>query len=129
MEAYERVSALMEKFKNIEISPVSSFSTDVAEKAAKPGSLKRLVAEVIPDVTLFSDTFTVGDVAEQIMALPESRRSCFDPNKNRPNISAYLSDFVEDGIIELVEKGSGTRPSIYRIKPSSPTAQDDDPLL
>jgi len=35
---------------------------------------------------------------------------------NRSNISAYLKDFVSEGLIELKQEGSGNRPAIYHKK-------------
>jgi len=35
---------------------------------------------------------------------------------NRSNISAYLRDFVAEGLIQLEQEGSGQRPAIYRKK-------------
>ena len=78
--------------------------------------VKKSVTESISVLGPTRKTFSSGDVVHYLKLLPSSQRPNFDLEKNRSNISSYMRDLAEEGLIEMVERGSGRRPTSYKLK-------------
>ena len=79
-------------------------------------SLKEAVEKAIYSVGPAKHSFSSGDIDRHLATVFTADKLAFDLEKNRPNISRYLNTFSESGLLAIAKKGSGRRPTTYRLK-------------
>jgi hypothetical protein len=76
-----------------------------------PFSIRAAILNALDSLPAHAN-FSSRDVYEQLNKMSLS----FDLEKNRSNISTYLRQFSEQGVIDVTEGGKGQTPHLYRKK-------------
>lgn len=94
-----------------------TLETPIAALPETPkGAVRQTVDQLIPILGANGGDISSSRIVSYLLRLPVGERPSFNMQKNKANIGAYLREYAADGKLQLIEKGSGTRPSVYRVK-------------